>query len=351
MDRCPRPLPTLLDVARAAGVSRTTASAALSSAGRVSSETRARVEAVAQELGYVANPSARNLRGGRRGAIALYVPDRLMGYAFYMELAFGVADVARGAGFAMTLVAPTPSRDVRHLLAHVDAFIVVDALAGDPFVESVITSGVPVVAAERVLEGPQPTVTVETDHQGAILELLDHLLDQGARSPALLGVDLPFAWARLVDDVYVNWCEAHDVLPRLRSVTVESGADAVRDVARDLLLGSDPPDAIVGAPEGAALGVLSAARDAGWRVGEDLLIASCVDSLALRLTTPSVTAIDLRPRDIGSDSATVALALVEGDSFAALVRRARPPLALRQSTTRSVTERSIVSSQGSSTAA
>src|SRR5690606_4057374 len=57
-----RPI-TLLDVARAAGVSKTTVSDALSGRGRLPAATRERVSAVARELGYVANRSARNLRG------------------------------------------------------------------------------------------------------------------------------------------------------------------------------------------------------------------------------------------------------------------------------------------------
>lgn len=187
-----------------------------------------------------------------------------------------------------------------------------------------------------MLQGPQPTATVETDHEGALVALLDHLWEQGARAPALLGLDMPFAWARLVDDVYHRWCAAHGVAARLESVAVEPSPDAVRNVARALLTGADPPDAIVGAPDGAALGVLSAARDAGRLVGEDLLVASCVDSLALQLTTPPVTAIDLRPREIGTDVAAVALALVDGDEVPRLVRRSRPHLELRQSTTRRV---------------
>jgi DNA-binding LacI/PurR family transcriptional regulator len=119
-----------MDVARAAEVSRTTASAALGSTGRVSAGTRERVKAVAERLGYVANPAARHLKGGRKGAIALYVPDHLSGYAFYMEFAFGAVQVARSEGIALTLVAPGPDGAVTPLLAHVDAFLVVDPFAG-----------------------------------------------------------------------------------------------------------------------------------------------------------------------------------------------------------------------------
>jgi DNA-binding LacI/PurR family transcriptional regulator len=91
-----------------------------------------------------------------------------------------------------------------------------------------------------------------------------------------------------------------------------------------------------------ALGVLSAARDAGRSVGDDLLVASCVDSLAMQLVTPAVTAIDLRPREIGYDSANVLLRLIEGEELPRLARRARPHLELRQSTSRSVAAPSFV---------
>ena len=87
------------------------------------------------------------------------------------ELAFGAAEAAREAGFALTLVVPSPGTPARPLLAHGDGFVIVDPQVGDPFVPLLIESGAPVLAAERVLEGPEPAVTVETDHASAIRRL------------------------------------------------------------------------------------------------------------------------------------------------------------------------------------
>lgn len=325
---------TLIDVARAAQVSRTTASAALGGSGRISDETRERVRAVAEELGYVANPAARHLQGGRKGAIGLYVPDNLTGYSFYMELAFGAAEAARREGFAVTLVAPPPAPGPARaaVVAHVDGFVVVDPQVGDPFVPELIGSPAPVLSAERVLEGPEPDVTVETEHGEAIRALLDHLAERGARAPALLNLELEFSWTRLVEDVYRRWCEEHDVPASVIAIPATSDPAVIRDLTRALLLGPSPPDAIVSAPDGTALGVLGAARDVGRLVGRDLLVASCVDSLAMQLATPPLTAIALQPRAIGRDAAEILIGLIRGKETPAVVRRERPPLVLRAST-------------------
>src|SRR3954447_26059015 len=116
---------TIVDIARAAGVSRTTASAALGGAGRVSEATREHVRAVAAGLGYVANPTARHLQAGRTGSIGIYIPENLFGFGFYMEFVFGAAHVPLQDAFALTLLADRP-------VGPVDGVIVVDPMAGDP---------------------------------------------------------------------------------------------------------------------------------------------------------------------------------------------------------------------------
>jgi DNA-binding LacI/PurR family transcriptional regulator len=78
--------------------------------------------------------------------------------------------------------------------------------------------------------------------------------------------------------------------------------------------------------------VLGAAGDLGRRVGEDLLVASSIDSLAMRFATPPITAIAAPPRDIGRDAARVLLDVLRGADVPSDVRRPQPPLAIRAST-------------------
>jgi DNA-binding LacI/PurR family transcriptional regulator len=330
----PRPrVVTLIDVARAAGVSRTTASAALGGAGRISDATRDRVRATAGRLGYVANPAARHLQGGRKGAVGLYVPDNLTGFSFYMEFAFGAAEALREDAFALTLLLGAPDRPAPALLAHVDGFVLVDPVVDDPFVPPLLESAVPVVSAERYLgEGPQPRVTVETDHGAGIAELLEHFWERGARWPALLTFELEFAWTRVVEHAYRSWCAGRGVEPRIRTLPAAGDPESVRGVARRLLEEPSPPDAILSGPDGTALGVLGAARDVGRAVGADLLVASAVDSLPLQMASPAITAITLQPRDIGRHAAGLLSQLLRGEEPPATVSRGRPPIAVRAST-------------------
>ena len=81
---------TLVEVARVAGVSKTTASDALRNSGRVSERTRKLVTATADRLGYSPNASAQSLRRATTGAIGLHLPDILARSEYYMSFVFGV---------------------------------------------------------------------------------------------------------------------------------------------------------------------------------------------------------------------------------------------------------------------
>ena len=92
---------TLADVAKLAKVSKSTASRALSGRGSVSSATRARVAAAAEELGFVASSAAESLATGRSRNIAVVTP--FINRWFYSEVIDGVESALIGAGYDLTL--------------------------------------------------------------------------------------------------------------------------------------------------------------------------------------------------------------------------------------------------------
>src|SRR5712691_2300329 len=277
-----RNTPTLIDIARAAGVSRTTASAALGANGRISAATRDHVRLVAERLGYVANPTARHLRTGRRAAIGVYVAENLFAYAFYMEYIFGIAEALRQEGFAVTLLSASAGKVPRTAMSQIDGVIVADPLAHDPVVRQLLESGLPVVSAERHLDpGAQPLVTIETDYVAAERELLDHLWERGSRAPALLTVPLEISFIRRLEQGYREWCRERGLNPRVWLLRGGVDPDLVVTQARELLVAPEPPDAVVATADGTALGVVGAARSLGREVGNDLLVGSCSDSAAM----------------------------------------------------------------------
>jgi DNA-binding LacI/PurR family transcriptional regulator len=325
--------PTLVDIARAAGVSRTTASAALGGKGRIAPATRDHVRVVAERLGYVANPTARHLRTGRKSAIGVYIAENLFAYAFYMEYIFGIADALRHEGVAVTLMSASAGRMPGTAMTQVDGVIIADPIVHDPVVRQLLESGLPVVCAERHLDaGVQPLVTIETDYQAAERELLDHMWERGARAPALLTIPTEISFIRSLEQGYRDWCNERGIQARLSVLDSGPEPQIVSRQARELLDGPDAPDAILTAADGTALGVVGAAAELGLVVGTDLLVGSCSDSAAMRLVTPGITAIEAPPREVGRDSADVLLRLLRGEHVPATIQRPRPSLALREST-------------------
>ncbi len=328
----PQRTPTILDIAAAAGVSRTTASAALTGGGRVSEATRERVRAVAEELGYTPNPAARHLRSGRTGALGVYLAEEMVAHQFYMAYTFGVAEAARRDGFAVTLIVPPADGPAASTALHVDGVIVPDPIPGDPMVDHLLASDVPVITSERYNgPGPAPRATIWTDYAVATSALLDHLWDRGARRPLLFTAELEIPVIKTIEKAYHRWCEERGVPQASCYLPIGSTAETIRARARPLLEADDAPDAVLAGAETIALPVMQAARELGRDVGHDLLLASCVDNPALH-SMYDITAIEAPPRDIGGDAAHAMLELLRGEDIPTEIRREAPTLRLRGST-------------------
>lgn len=304
-----------MDVAERAGVSRTTASAALGGSGRIGEETRRHVLAVAAAMGYEVNRLAQNLRSQRAGAIAVYLPPDSSDHEYYLAFAFGVVDGATTHETPVVLI-PNGTTEMSLARDHVDGYIVVDAIDDDPQLARILATGKPVIAAEPLPPGsPAPAGLVEIDHRRAVTALLDHLTAQGARHPALIAPPLHTAWARQVDEAYRAWCAAAGVDRWLASTPFLADAASVQQPVDELFAGGSGPDAILVAPDGIAAAVAAAVATKGVEVGQDVLLAACVDGIGVWSSTPPITAIDLRPRAHGRACADLLWQVLEdGDS-------------------------------------
>ncbi|MEJ3745076.1 LacI family DNA-binding transcriptional regulator [Actinomycetes bacterium KLBMP 9797] len=300
---------TLLTVAERAGVSKTTASDALRGSGRVSERTRTKVVRVAEALGYVPNGSAQHLRRASTGAIGLHLPAVLTRSNYYMSFVFGVVDRAASDNYDVTLITSgAPSgRPPR-----VDGLVLGDPLGGDPVVERLMTAGVPIVTCERFPGSAPADGVVRSEHAAVTRELLDHVRDGGATRPALIVPGGESDWAAEVQEGYRDWCARRGVAPVVHTVPFDTSGDAMRAAARALLDAEPAVDALVCGLAGAAADVLPVLRDAGRRVGDDFLLASCVDGPSMRSAEPPITAVELHPREAGARCAELLFDLLSG---------------------------------------
>jgi len=328
---------TIRDVARAAGVSTTTVSDALSGNGRLPSTTRSRVAEVAERLGYQANPAARSLRGQRYGSIGLYLPNEAGNYAYYLEMASGAASEALTHGLALTLI-PQASDPVRVTGFPMDGVAVIDPAAGDPVVKALSGLGIPVVTGERDLTpGAAHAGIVQGDYRPALAELFGYLASQGAQRIAMIAPGVETSWGLDMREAYREWrAGAPDgARPELiYDVPFPPSAELLRETTVAAVRATPAPDAVVTGIDGAAVSALLAALEAGLRVPQDLLIASLVDSPALRGLTPAITALDLGPAEMGRRLATMLNALIDGTAAPGAIETIQPRLHLRESTDR-----------------
>ncbi|MFC9798793.1 LacI family DNA-binding transcriptional regulator [Streptomyces bacillaris] len=382
---------TLLDVARAAGVSKSTVSDALQGSGRVAAATRDRVRAVAEELGYRPNSAARRLRRSSTGAIGLHLPRTATRLDYYMNLAFGAVERAQEEGFDVMLLAPTgvaggggssdsagptspagatsptspagatsptspagaASAANGPIASRVDGLLVIDPEVDDSAVPGLLDASVPVVTGERYL-GPTaaPTGAVICDNAASLTALLDHVTERGARHPAVLAPAGTSAWATALRATATSWARERGVAVALRTVPFAATPGEAEETTLALLRTDPSVDAVICAPDGAAPGVLRAAATLGRPVGPDappaaaphartardalprtpLLIASCVDGTATRSAEPPVTAVDLRPAAYGRACAELLCDILAGRTTPDTVRRHAWALETRAST-------------------
>lgn len=180
---------SIVDVAARAGVSLGTVSNVLNRPERVSPATRARVLAAIEELGFVRNEAARQLRAGRSRTVGLVVLD--VGNPFFTDLAGGVEEVAAENGLTVVLCnsGDDLDRETRHLnaLQEQRTFGVLITPVGTrtPAIDAIRKMGTPVVLVDRGSNRRQCSVSVN-DRVGAELAVA-HLVARGHDTIAFVG--------------------------------------------------------------------------------------------------------------------------------------------------------------------
>lgn len=310
------------DVARAAGVSTASVSRALRGLPGVTEATRARVAEVANELGYVASPSAASLASGRMRTVGILAP--WIDHWYHAAVIEGAESALRAQGFDALLhtfdierARPGRTLDARALHRRVDGVLVVGVALGPAELASVRRLGVPVV---HVGAGAPGHVLVRIDDEAVARTATGHLLGLGHR---VVGHVSAASDASLPDEVRhaaSAWRRWHGWHATLVDAGLGAGDDLVR-VGRDGVAGGrasaaalldQRPDvtAVFAASDELAMGVVLAARDRGLRIPDDLSVVG-VDGHALGEVV-GLTTVEQPAAEQGSAAARALLDLVVG---------------------------------------
>ncbi|MFD4125306.1 LacI family DNA-binding transcriptional regulator [Streptomyces globisporus] len=334
---------TLKDVAERAGVSIKTVSNVVRNAPRVSDATRVRVMEAVGELGYRPNASARRLRTGRSGLIALAVPDLTTPY--FAELAHHVAREASGRGFTV-LIEETrgDAREELRLATGVGASlldgVILSPLRVSPADLAPVADEFPLVLlGERSYGGEQVVADhVLIDNVAAAREVTAHLASLGRTRIGAIGVDeqgSATSRQRLTGFQQALYEAGLRYDPRLAAQVGEFDRPNGLAAMRTLLGLPDGvrPDAVFCFSDMLAVGAQRALYEAGLDIPGDVAVAGVDGSAEGLYSTPSLTSVVPDQASIAAMAVSCLVTRIGSeDPLPYEVRTAPHRLAVREST-------------------
>ena len=291
----------LKDLARLLGVSVSTVARSLSDSPGISAATKARVQRLAREKGYVAHSAARAMRTGHSHLIGLIVPD--VRNDFYGTAAMALARRCEGAGFQLLLAATQddPASELRQVRGLVEARAagMVTALSPEPRPETLALLGnVPTV--ELIREGAgggRPWLGI--DERAGLEDATRHLLGLGHRRIAYVGGLESLSTGRQRLSGYRDaFATAGQPLPADLVRTGPPDAEFGTAAMRDLLALDDRPTGVVTAGAELTVGVLEAIGSAGLPVPAAISVVGFGDAPWFRWWGPGLTTIALPVYDM-----------------------------------------------------
>ncbi|WP_033319772.1 LacI family DNA-binding transcriptional regulator [Streptomyces yerevanensis] len=288
----------LADVARAAGVSTSTASRALSRPEMVAEATRERVARAAAEMGFTLNATARALTTGRTGLVGVIVPT--LANPFFPPIVTGVQEALTEAGGNVLLgVSDRSETRERELAAQlgsrVDGLVLVAPVSADAALRE-LAERLPTVTVDRTVRG-LPGVVVDTP--GGVRELMAHLTGLGHRRIAYLGGP-PGSWMDQQRRKAARTAVTDGGGELIVLDPVPPQVDAGLAAAEDLVRRDEGVTAVLVYSSYVLLGLLMGLRTAGLRVPEDISLAASDDLTVIGMTQPGSTALHVPLEEAGS---------------------------------------------------
>jgi LacI family transcriptional regulator len=305
---------TIKDVAREAGVSVATVSRVWNEAAFVSPDTRQRVAEVAARLGYSPHGAARSLITRTTHAIGVLLPD-LYG-EFFSEIIRGIDHTAQDSGYHILVSSSHDSKDeidaaLRSMRGRVDGMVIMSPdLEAQQTLHS-LQGSFPVVLLNGGAESKAfDTITID-NHEGATA-MVRHLVARGHKRIAMIGgPQRNYDAAERLRGYESALSES--AIARDASLVVQgdfSELSGHRAVQR--LLALDPrPTAIFAANDSMAIGALSALREHGLRVPEDMAVAGFDDIPLARYMNPPLSTVHVDISLLGERAAALLLSTLQ----------------------------------------
>ncbi|APO74508.1 LacI family transcriptional regulator protein [Rhizobium etli 8C-3] len=305
---------TVIDIAKAAGVSKSTVSLVLQGSSLVNDATRAKVNSVMRDLGYVYNRGAANLRqsGSNSKIIGVVVND--LTNSFFAELAVGVDMVVQSAGFVQFLSNTSENLDrqrevIASMREHGISGLILSPARGTEAsdLKPLVASGIPVVVAVRNVPGAKVS-SIASDNRQGVFAAVQHLVSLGHSRIAFLGGFRDTA-------VFHERLEGYRAAARScllghdEDLVVDSApsrAGGAEAIGRALSIGSKPTAAVC-FNDAVAFGACDGLRAKGIEPGKEFAVVGFDDVIEAKTAVPALTTISVDPQGMGRRAAQLLL--------------------------------------------
>lgn len=309
--------PTILDVAKKAGVGLMTVSRVINNNASVRPATRKKVQAAIAELGYRQNEAARLLKGQRAMTIGLIVPD--LSDVFFASCAHTIQQIARSHGYMTLVVASERDGELEvheaELMADrkVAGMLIVTSTSmnEDQRLKALQQSGLAIVAFDRPLTGIDTDAVVVENRQGAE-DAVRHLIEHGHRSIACFGYDHSVYTVRERIEGYANRMRASGLRPQLfpEINTLEDTHAWVQKVIR----GKDRPTAIFSLNHRSSVHLLQAMSEKKVAIPKEVALIGFDDFDLSSVVIPPLTTVTQSPVELSRRSMALLLERIQHTS-------------------------------------
>lgn len=321
---------TIYDIAELAGVNPSTVSRALTTPGRISAKTEAKIRAAAKELNYVVNPFARALPTGRTKTIALMMAD--ITNPVFFGVIRGAGEIALKHGYVLVNAeSQESSRDeeniLQRILPTVDAVLLVTTRLPDEDIQR-INEIKPTVLVNQIVPGVHDVVP---DFEPGTTQAIQHLKELGHKNIAFVGGPSSswmgkLRWELLMKAAVAEKVSIVEIGPN--PPTIKGG-----EASLDRVLASGVT-AVIAYNDLVAIGIMAEAKRRGINVPKDLSVIGIDNIFGSDFTSPGLTTIQLPLNQLGKDAINMLLELINGDSAQVPMHRSelKTSLLVREST-------------------
>lgn len=300
---------TIYEVARAAGVSTATVSRALNGSGQVAERTRHRITEAIAALGYQPNHVARSLVLKATHTIAVLLPD--ITNPFFPALVKGVQLAADEQGYAVLLAhtGGDPAKEESYFQVlrgqHVDGVLLVGLVSAPESLRGLVGHGLPVVTLDRPIDLPG-SATVRVDHKAGGRIATEHLLKLGHRRIAHIAGPMGLNVSQQRLDGYrralltQGWVFDERLVAH-GDFSEDGGYRGIEELLRSHVRFT----ALFAANDLSAIGAMTALREHGLHVPDDVSVVGFDDIHLASYTSPKLTTIRQPIYDMGRAAATL----------------------------------------------